>query len=323
MRLSLVMTLALTGLGVLNSTAQTIPAYVPANGLAGWWPFTNNANDLSGLGHNGSVAGAALTTDRFSNSNSAYDFSSGYISCSPTGIPVNGVMSISAWINPSSDYNLGEYICLGTTGNTSWGAVGGNNKFTVNYGRNCGSTGSSLQTIPLSYNQWHHVVYVSSGLAGTSDIYYDGVLIGTSTNANAGGSCSTANLFFGKDVYFNTLYPGKLDDIGIWNRALTACEVSDLYHSAFTNCGGVGISEHSNLSLYSVSPNPSNGLYRLQTDAALTGAPYTIYDYTGKTILSGTVTGEQSLIRLEDQAAGIYLLSIGGNKQNSIKLVKE
>ena len=51
-----------------------IPNYVPSNGLVGWWPFTGNANDLSGFGNNGTVNGATLTTDRFGNANQAYSF---------------------------------------------------------------------------------------------------------------------------------------------------------------------------------------------------------------------------------------------------------
>ncbi|MEJ6801976.1 MAG: hypothetical protein QNK77_12425, partial [Crocinitomicaceae bacterium] len=51
-----------------------VPNYVPTNGLVGWWGFNGNANDESGNGNNGTVNGATLTTDRFGNPNSAYDF---------------------------------------------------------------------------------------------------------------------------------------------------------------------------------------------------------------------------------------------------------
>lgn len=56
------------------SAQQVLPTYIPANGLVGWWPFTGNANDSSGNGNHGTVAYAALTTDRFGNLNSAYAF---------------------------------------------------------------------------------------------------------------------------------------------------------------------------------------------------------------------------------------------------------
>ena len=43
------------------------------NGILGYWPFCGNANDESGNGNDGTVNGATLTSDRFGNSNSAYE----------------------------------------------------------------------------------------------------------------------------------------------------------------------------------------------------------------------------------------------------------
>ena len=57
----------------INAFGQ-VPNYVPTNGLVGWWPFNGNANDESGNANNGTVNGATLTTDRFGDSSSAYDF---------------------------------------------------------------------------------------------------------------------------------------------------------------------------------------------------------------------------------------------------------
>ena len=51
---------------------QTIPSYIPTNGLVGWWPFNGNANDESGNGNNGTVNGATLTADRFGKLDSAF-----------------------------------------------------------------------------------------------------------------------------------------------------------------------------------------------------------------------------------------------------------
>ena len=61
-------------LSITNFIIAQVPSYVPTNGLAGYWPFTGNANDVSGNGNNGTNNGATLTTDRFGNANSAYSF---------------------------------------------------------------------------------------------------------------------------------------------------------------------------------------------------------------------------------------------------------
>ena len=60
--------------GCIANTSAQVPTYVPTNGLVGYWPFNGNANDQNGNGINGTVNGAALTSDRDGNANSAYSF---------------------------------------------------------------------------------------------------------------------------------------------------------------------------------------------------------------------------------------------------------
>ena len=65
----------LIAVALFNQLAfSQVPSYVPSNGLVGYWPFNGNANDASGNVNNGTVTGATLTTDRFGNSNSSYEF---------------------------------------------------------------------------------------------------------------------------------------------------------------------------------------------------------------------------------------------------------
>ncbi|MBF0232848.1 MAG: hypothetical protein HQK65_07400 [Desulfamplus sp.] len=59
---------------VLVSFCGMVQAGVPRDGLVAEYLFGGNANDSSGNGNHGAVNGATLTTDRFGNSNSAYNF---------------------------------------------------------------------------------------------------------------------------------------------------------------------------------------------------------------------------------------------------------
>ena len=95
-------------LGTLISVNAQVPSYVPSNGLAGWWPFSGNANDVSGYGNNGTVNGATLTTDRFGNPNAAYSFDgiNDYIRCTSTGVAGSGSRTISFWIKSNSTLPL-------------------------------------------------------------------------------------------------------------------------------------------------------------------------------------------------------------------------
>ena len=223
----------------LNAYSQ-IPNYVPSNGLVGWWPFNGNANDESGNNNNGTVNGATLTTDRFSNLNSSYSFNNSSIVCANMNIP-NNIFSLSAWVYKNLSFGDKEFICLGSPSNTRWGAISNSSYTNLNYGRGCsGSGGNTINSID-NMNNWVHIVYVSQGAGQNTDIFINGNLVGSSVNNNTGG-CSTTNLYFGVDIFSLPEYiDGKLDDIGIWNRALTQCEIQDLYHAQL-NSGSMNIS---------------------------------------------------------------------------------
>jgi len=56
------------------SLSELAHAQIPTSGLVAYWPFNGNANDESGNKNDGIVYGASLTSDRFGNMNSAYNF---------------------------------------------------------------------------------------------------------------------------------------------------------------------------------------------------------------------------------------------------------
>lgn len=75
---------------------------------------------------------------------------------------------------------------------------------------------------------WHHVAFVISGNTGT--FYLDGLADGTKT-CSSRLSWNTQLPKIGNDSVDNLWYNGSLDEFCIWNRALTATEVSTLYSS--------------------------------------------------------------------------------------------
>ena len=233
----LVSVIAILGFAII-SNAQ-VPNYVPSNGLVGWWPFNGNANDESANNNNGTVNGASLTNDRFGNVNKAYGFdgTDDYVVTQNSGPLGISNRSISIWLNsvnanvaqifgygyqpPSGgEFNLLlNQLCPGITIDVH------NNYITYN-------------TINLNDGNWHNVVFVynntvSANILGVS-IYVDGTLLLSSSCQNpisVNVNTLSTPLNFGRyqagALYFN----GSLDDIGIWNRALTACEIQDLYHA--------------------------------------------------------------------------------------------
>ena len=70
-------------------------------------------------------------------------------------------------------------------------------------------------------------------------------------------------------------------------------------------------------------PNPTTNQITINTDKQLMGSVYSIYDYTGKSVLTGKIFLEQNVIDLGDLSKGIYLMSIGENLKQTVKIVKE
>ena len=98
--------------------SQSVPSYVPTNGLVGWWGFNGNAQDGSGNGNHGTVNGATLTTDRFGNQNGAYDFDgvNDYVDLGDMSAYIDnlGQFTLSYWVNS-------ELLFYGYQGNLSGG----------------------------------------------------------------------------------------------------------------------------------------------------------------------------------------------------------
>lgn len=227
----------------LNINAQIVPNYVPTNGLVGWWPFTGNANDLSGNGNNGTNYGATLTTDRFSIANSTYSFNAPLINriVVPNSPSLNpNLISVSIWVNPTSfgpseQYIIDKSIDINPISvNRSWAIrIGGNGQLDLEIRVN-NIYYSFAATSTLSLNQWNHLVFVYDGI--TAKLYKDNIIVisqslpGTLTNFNYNlsiGYFPHTNLSL-----FGYFWNGKLDDIGIWNRALTECEIEQLYNAS-------------------------------------------------------------------------------------------
>jgi hypothetical protein len=90
----------------------------------------------------------------------------------------------------------------------------------------------------LSTGSWHHVVAVfdGTGTAGTAKIYWDGVLKDTHTgNDGSGGSGLTGFVRSGQKAMLgmNGGYycPVAIDDVGVWNRALTEAEIGYVFNT--------------------------------------------------------------------------------------------
>jgi uncharacterized protein YqgQ len=327
------------------SMAQSVPNYVPTNGLVGWWPFNGNANDESGNNNNGTVNGATLTTDRFGNIGKAYSFN-GTSNRIDLPLNLNGALinltqfTFSGFINKSSFQNNGGGIFsnwksgplvdpFGIIVSTTYG-IGGSN---------CAGTGvGSRDTI--QNNSWCHVTVVFDGSQNNAinkmKLYINGQLALRDSGQNVYSNFSIANSLgntathtafgswysqFGWIGYFN----GKLDDIGIWNRTLSQQEITNLYNAnicydhvtvtdtLIINTNMVGFNPVTYQNTIKVWPNPAHDHITIDNGniANLNGYQIKISNVLGQQVFQSAINQQQFYINLSTwNSNGTYYINL-------------
>ena len=221
-----------------NGIAQNIPSYVPKDSLVGYWPFNGNANDESGKGNHGTVNGATLTSDRNGKASSAYYFNnSSYISIKNiTSLNKTTNFSISVWEQINANTLYSQFLV-----SRGWDQKTGHFhinydidslKFTaqINQNWNIGSGQKNISSnkITIPQTDWKNIIATYDGVF--FKLYINGILE-KSINFSKSLEASNDSIFFGKHgIYANYFLKGKLDEIGIWSRALNQQEITSLYY---------------------------------------------------------------------------------------------
>jgi hypothetical protein len=234
----------LGGLGIPMLMKRNSATF-PSSGLLAYWKLDGNSNDDSGNGNDGTDTSISYGAGKISNS-AGFNGSTSRIdipSIEPSSI------SVSAWVKFSSRTNQimvehirtrDEYFGLNFRGWSLWMLTSlGNVGFSIYTGSTTpGATAETPSDSP-AVDTWFHFVGTFDG--STVRVYRNGVE-GTSASVSLsyGTELEFANigvrqyLSYGGD-YFSGWWNGNIDEVGIWDRALTADEVAALYN------GGAGL----------------------------------------------------------------------------------
>ena len=207
-------------------------------GAVACYSFNGNANDASGNNHNGTVVGATLATGRKGAANSCYYFR-GYRSGNPDYITlptlqsINNTeeISISMWLKADS-INLG-----GTPFTMMPDASGDRLNAHINYlpfqlvwdNGDIFGTGRVFQYRSNSFNKWDHYVFIKSATNNKMQVYLNNVLV-IDANKHDNISNKNKNIRLGGGAGNTEYFGGWMDDVKIFNRALTATDVTSLYN---------------------------------------------------------------------------------------------
>jgi hypothetical protein len=203
---------------------------IPTDGLVAFYPFNGNANDESGNGNDGTVYGATLTADRFDSAQKTYSFiPDNYIVSTPVLPTGNQARSISAWFNTTSSsgsngWNVNTVASWGSPSSNALCAIGVY-KSKLMFGA-FGTSYDVYTTAIVNDGNWHHAVVVYDGLVLA--IYLDDSLL-VSENRNL-GTVNSAFYMGRRAGQVNQFMNGFVDDVRVYNRALTQAEIRALYH---------------------------------------------------------------------------------------------
>lgn len=234
-----------------------------SSGLVGYWKMDeatwsgtlNEVVDSSGNGNNGQAQGAASamaypTTGKFGNGG-YFDGVDDYLQVATSPVLHPGdVFTLSAWVKRGSIGTADSIIAAYTNDYQLW--FYSDNKLYLSK-EGIGNVFQSTQTF-TDTTSWHHIVATKNGSAVV--VYYDGAVI-AGTTANYTISATTQTIYIGGDGNASNVFSGQIDEVRIYNRALSPAEVSQLYNWAPGPIGYWNFEEGSGSILNDVSATSS------------------------------------------------------------------
>lgn len=273
----------------LPHTLAAVPARADlSTGLLAHYPFHGNAQDASGNGNHGTPnANCVLTSDRFGNASGAYLFnginSQITVPSSPSLASPSTQITMCAWILLYGTSKVGSaFWPLLMKSNTTENAfmyrmAGGLGGFGAAY-----NNWNTQQDGPYNFtlDTWTFVAVASDG--AVERYYVNGAQVGQ-TNRTLAITADTRPLVIGGDtpgVYES--FWGKVDDVRIYNRALSPSEIQEL--AAQTT--GVGDETVAGGALeLRIGANPASGHVRLAFSLAQAAeARVEVYDLGGRRV---------------------------------------
>jgi Concanavalin A-like lectin/glucanases superfamily len=230
-----ILVLVLVGAGLAHTAAAQVPASNFPEGLTGYWPFDGSGTDLSGNARNLTlVGGLGFAQGKFGQGLDFHLNNNQYAIRPVIDDAFNfrtNDFSIQLWINlneVSTTQVVVEnfYGCCGPGG---WSVATHGNDWEIGLGNAIGRPNGAVN---IEVGQWHHTVIRRSG--PIFDIFFDGIKIHEETISSSipdavlplrVGNRNDVALSQGQSLPVD----GRIDDVAIWNRAITDAEVAYLW----------------------------------------------------------------------------------------------
>lgn len=175
--------------------------------------------------------------------------------------------------------------------------------------------------------QWHHIVGMRDRTADSLKIYMDGILVASQLDELIeDNNTTTQPLNIGNNFDGTGRYRGAIDEVAIYDVALSASEVNELYNSfSPTNC--TFLSNPQAVALVNkgiqVYPIPANRIINVQLDNVFLGKNINITDITGRIVLNTVANNNLMKIDVSELSKGLYFISVDNNSNTTTRIVIE
>jgi len=205
------------------------------DGLVAHYPFSGDAKDASGKGNHGARHGATLCQDRFGTGSRAYAFDGvdDYIEVpASASLGADGAVTVTAWIRRNPGEAKQHIVRQGNFERRKYRyglmLFGGSSiAFNAHDGAAWHGAGQGDR---IAANRWYHVAGVYDAKASVIRLHVNGVEVARrgdvrATAAEGEPVTIGAEYYHQRGAYFD----GVIDDVRLYNRALSRGEVLDLY----------------------------------------------------------------------------------------------
>jgi len=221
--------------------------YVSANppwydsGLVGYWQMNegsgSTAYDDSGNVNTGTINGATWVDGKYGKALS-FDGVDDYVGIPySTSLDLTSKIAVEAWVNPNDIVKADQYVMGRRDTVNSWQLVMSDNRIRLIIYQSDDSEKSSSLFTGLTVGTWFHIVGVANG--SYVRLYVNGVAVGSPTAYDGTiKSSSDAVYVSAANLHPDRYFDGIIDGVRIYNRALSAAEISTLYYSGLQSYAG-------------------------------------------------------------------------------------
>jgi len=264
-------------IGIALLAAMIVPLQAQSfltNGLVAYYQFSGNVSDSSGNNNSTPSGSVTYTTNRFGTASSAAVFTgTNYLVYTNTSqLQVGSNITVSCWIQTSNTPSYSGLCGIVTKGSVpstnGWqlGIVNSNLSGKVSCLIEEPNATSAWGKPTIADGNWHHVCATINSTTRTNTIYYDGVVVGVSTNTGISLN-NTAPLLIGNERSYaitgGNKFVGNIDDVRIYNRTFATNEVAQLYSYESPFPPSLGITTYSSLPVV-FFPNVNGTNFTLQ-----------------------------------------------------------